>query len=74
MILPVILYGSETWSSLRKQSRDKGVWQWEAGKVLKKDKWEEVAGGWRKLDMEELQDLYFLPDIVGVINQGGWDG
>jgi hypothetical protein len=37
----------------------------------KKDKWVEVAGGWRKLDKEKLQDLYFLPDIVGVINQGG---
>jgi hypothetical protein len=39
--------------------------------VKKKDKCEEVAGGWRKLDKEELQDLYFLPDIVGVINQRG---
>jgi hypothetical protein len=33
--------------------------------LLKKDQLEEVAGFWRNLDKEELQGLYFLPDIVG---------
>ena len=28
---------------------------------------EEVTGGWRKLHKEELHDLYFSLNIVGVI-------
>jgi hypothetical protein len=30
-------------------------------------KWDEVAGGWRKLHNEELHDLYSSPSIVRVI-------
>jgi hypothetical protein len=28
---------------------------------------EEVMGGWRKLHNEELHNLYFSPDITGVV-------
>jgi hypothetical protein len=34
---------------------------------------EEVTGGWRKLQNEELYNLYSL-DILAKSNQGGCDG
>jgi hypothetical protein len=30
-------------------------------------KWDEVTGEWRKLDYEELNDLYFSPSLIRVI-------
>jgi hypothetical protein len=67
VILPVVLYGCETWSlSLRGKRR---LWVFE-NMVLrgmlgpKRDK---VTGEWRKLHNEELNDLYCSPNIVRVI-------
>jgi hypothetical protein len=34
-------------------------------------KWEEVAGGWRKLHSEELHNLYALSNIIRVGGAGG---
>jgi hypothetical protein len=33
-----------------------------------------VAGGWRRLCNEELRNLYASPNIIRVIESGGWDG
>jgi hypothetical protein len=30
-------------------------------------KWDEVAGGWRRLHNEELQNLYCSPSIIRII-------
>jgi hypothetical protein len=58
MILPVVLYGCETWSlTLRKEHRLR-VFE---NKVLRRifgPKRDEVTGEWRKLHNEELCDLY----------------
>jgi len=62
IILPVVLYGCETWSLTLREER--GL------RVLRKvfgPKRDEVTGEWRKLHNEELNDLYSLPDIVRVV-------
>jgi len=57
IILPMVLYGRETWSlTLRKECRLK-VFE---NRVLRKvfgPKRDEVTGEWRKLHNEELNDL-----------------
>jgi len=35
---------------------------------------EEVAGEWRKLQNEWLNDLYSSPNIIRVITRREWDG
>jgi hypothetical protein len=64
IILPVVLYGCETWSLiLREEYRlrvfENGVLWRIFG--LKRD---EVTGEWGKLHNEELYDLYSLPSII----------
>jgi len=57
IILPVVLYGCETWSlTLREENRLR-LFENTVVRVfgLKRD---EVAGEWRKLHKEELNDLY----------------
>jgi len=35
---------------------------------------EEVAGGWRRLHIEELHNLYASPNVIKVIKSGKVDG
>jgi hypothetical protein len=62
IILPVLLYGCETWSlTLREEHRLR---------VLRRifgPKREEVTGEWRKLHNEELHDLYSSPSIIKIM-------
>jgi hypothetical protein len=64
IILPLVLYGCETWSlALREQHRLR-VFQ---NRVLRRifgPKRDEVLGDWRKLRSGELHNLYSLPDII----------
>jgi len=67
IILPVVLYGCETWSlTLREECRLR-VFE---NRVLRRvfgPKRDEVTGEWRKLHNEELSDLYSLPNIMRVV-------
>jgi hypothetical protein len=67
IILPVVLYGCETWSlTLREEHRLK-VFE---NRVLRKilgPKRDGVTGEWRKLHNEELRDLYSSRTIIRII-------
>ncbi|KAJ4442202.1 hypothetical protein ANN_12068 [Periplaneta americana] len=64
VILPVVLYGCETWTlTLREEQRLRMF----ENKVLRKifgAKRDEVTGEWRKLHNAELHGLYTSPDII----------
>ena len=67
IILPVVLYGCETWSLTLREERRLRVFE---NRVLRRvfgPKRDEVTGEWRKLHNEELRDLYSLPNIVRVV-------
>jgi hypothetical protein len=67
IILPVVLYGCETWSLTMREERRLGVFE---NRVLRRifgPKRDEVTGEWRKLHNEGLNDLYSLPNIVRVV-------
>jgi hypothetical protein len=67
IILPVVLYGCETWSlTLREEHRLRVL----ENRVLRRifgSKRDEVMGEWRKLHNKELRDLYSSPSIVRII-------
>jgi hypothetical protein len=66
VILPIVLYGRETWSlTLRKEHRLR-VFE---NRVVRKmfGPRREEDGSRRKLHNNELHDLYFSPNIVRVI-------
>jgi hypothetical protein len=64
IILPVVLYGCETWSLTLKEEHRLRVFE---NRVLGRifgPKRDEVTGEWRKLHSEELHNLYSSPDII----------
>ena len=64
IILPVVLYGSETWSLKLREERRMGVSESRVLRRIFGPKRDEVRGEWRKLHNEELNDLYCSPNIV----------
>jgi hypothetical protein len=64
IILPVVLYGCETWSlTLREECRLR-VFDSRMLRRMFWPKWDEVTREWRKRHNEELNDLYPLSCIV----------
>ncbi|KAJ4428734.1 hypothetical protein ANN_25727 [Periplaneta americana] len=64
VILPVVLYGSETWTLTLREEQRLRVFE---NKILRKifgAKKDEVTGEWRKLHNAELHALYSSPDII----------
>ena len=67
IILPVVLYGCESWSLTLREEHRLRVFE---NRVLRRifgPKRDGVAGVWRKLHNEELNDLYSSPNILWVI-------
>ena len=67
IILPVVLYGYETWSLTLREERKLKVFQnMVLSRIFGLGR-DEVTGEWRRLHKEELNDLYSSPNIVRVI-------
>jgi hypothetical protein len=67
IILPVVLYESETWPlALRKEQRLR-VFENRLLRRISGPKRDEATGEWRRLHDEELNDLYSSPNIIRVI-------
>ena len=67
IILPVVLYGCETWSLTLREERRLRVFENRVLRRVFEPKRDEVTGEWRKLHNEELSNLYSLPNIVRVV-------
>ena len=67
IILPVVLYGCESWSLTLREERRLRVFENGVLRRIFGPKRDEVTGEWRKLYNEELKGLYSSPNIVRVI-------
>jgi hypothetical protein len=76
IILPVVLYGCETWSlTLREDYRLRVLEKTVLGRIFR-PKRDEVTEGWRKLHSEELRKLFSSPSIIRMMKSRriGWAG
>jgi len=65
--LPVVLYGYESWSLTQREERRLRMSESRVlGRIFGPQS-DEVSGDWRTLHEEELNDVYFSPNIVRVI-------
>jgi hypothetical protein len=67
IILPVVLYGCETWSLTLREEHKVRVFE---NRVLRRmfgPERDGVRGGWRRLHNEELHNLYSSPSIIRII-------
>jgi hypothetical protein len=67
IILPVVLYGFEAWSSTLREERKLRVFENMVLRRIFEPRRDEVTGELRRLHNEELNVLYSSPNIVRVI-------
>jgi hypothetical protein len=67
IILPIVLYGCETWSLTLREEHRLRVFENRVLRGIFGPKRDEVTGEWRRLHNEELNGLYSSPNIIRVI-------
>jgi hypothetical protein len=67
IILPVVLYGCETWSLTFREEHKLRVFESRVLRRIFGPKRDGVMKGWRKLHNKELHDLYTSPSIIRII-------
>jgi hypothetical protein len=67
IILPVVLYGCETWSLALREEHRLRVFENMVLRRIFGPKRDEVTGKWRKLHNKELCYLYSSPSIIRII-------
>ena len=67
IILPLVLYGCETWSLTLREEMKLRVFENMVLRGIFGPRRDEVTGEWRRLHNEELNDLYCSPNILRVI-------
>jgi hypothetical protein len=67
IILPMVLYGCETWSLTLKEKHRQKVFENRVLRGIFGPKSDEVTGEWKNLHNEELRDLYSSPSIIKII-------
>jgi hypothetical protein len=68
IILPVVLYGCETWSLTLREEHRLGAFENRVLRRISGPERDEVTGEWRKLLNEELHDIYSSPSYIRIIN------
>jgi len=66
IVLPVVLYGCETWSLTLREERNLRVFENMLLSRIFGPRRDEVTGEWRRSHNVELNDLYTSPNIVRV--------
>jgi hypothetical protein len=67
IILPIVLYECETWSLTLREERKLKVFEKKVMRRIFVPRSDEVTGEWRRLHIEELNDMYSSPNILRVI-------
>ena len=67
IMLPVVLYGCETWSLTLREERELTVFENMELRRIYGPRRDEVTGDWRRLHKEELKGLYSSPNIMRVM-------
>jgi len=75
-VLPVVLYGCESWSLSLREEHTLRVFEDRVLRRIYWPKWDEVTGECIRLPNEELNDLYSSPSIIRMIKsrRKGWAG
>jgi hypothetical protein len=75
IILPLVLYGYETWSLTLGEEHRLRVFEKRVLRRIFALKMDQMVGGRRKLHNKELHNLSFLPNInKRTKSKGGWAG
>jgi hypothetical protein len=66
-ILPVVFYVCETWSLILREERRLRLFDNKVHWRIFGPKRDEVTGKWRRMHTEKLNDLYYSPNVIGVV-------